>query len=160
MLFRSDALKHEQGQITPVPNATQVNETFLPQTNPQSSSYIKFIKNGNEVGKAILTTSEQFAKLKGSCGTQKALLNLKGSLTNNSSVGNTNNTLDGDVTEQQLINNGLLEPTHEDLQKKIEIMLAQANELYRNGDAKAAQEMYNQISILNKQLQESTGIKK
>ena len=47
----------------------------------------------------------------------------------------------------------MLEPTNVDKQKQIEEMLEKANSLYREGKAQDALDLYNQISLLNKELQ-------
>jgi hypothetical protein len=120
-----------------------------------------FFKNNAGVAKAILTTSNQIAKLRSSRESQKALVNLIDSTANNDLASNTLTAANDELVSQQnmeqaLINKGLLEPDTIDTQKKIEDMLVQANNLYKAGNVAEAQSMYEQISELNKQLQQNT----
>ena len=55
--------------------------------------------------------------------------------------------------EQTLISNGLLAPTTQDKQKEMQTMIEQANELYKAGKALEAQELFNKVSAMNKELQ-------
>ena len=121
---------------------------------------IKFIKSSSEVSRAILTTKKQITKLRESKETQKALLSIRNMISNNpiaeQTVAVVDSSLDDEkVTEQQLIASGLLEASFADKQKQIETMLEQANNLYKEGKAAEAQVMYDQISALNKELQEA-----
>ena len=121
---------------------------------------IKFIKSSSEVSRAILTTKKQITKLRESKETQKALLSIRNMISNNpiaeQTVAAVDSSLDDEkVTEQQLIASGLLEASFADKQKQIETMLEQANNLYKEGKAAEAQVMYDQISALNKELQEA-----
>lgn len=107
--------------------------------------------------RAILITKKQGSSLRNSKRTQEALLLVKNSIGKSSS---SNVGVGEQVTEQQLIQNGLLEPTAVDKQKQIEVMLEQANNLYKEGKAAEAQAMYDQISALNRELQETNGVVK
>ena len=112
-----------------------------------------FKKRTADPPKVIMISGKQAANLKKSLPTQEALLSAKGFFKGDAPA-------EGNL-EQQLINNGLLEPDTAAKQAQIEQMMAQANELYAAGKVEEAQTMYNQISELNKELQgESEGIAK
>ena len=59
-----------------------------------------------------------------------------------------------DVSDTELIENGLLEPV-DDIESKIVNMMEEANKLYKDGKTEEAQALYDQISELNKKFQES-----
>jgi hypothetical protein len=118
-----------------------------------------FYKLNNDAVRAILTTNKQITKLRNSREKQKALLRLKDNTAVNLLASNTFHATSDELENQQvleknLINNGLLEPDIVDKQKTIENMLEQANELYKQGRVDEAQQMYDKISSLNKELQD------
>ena len=61
-----------------------------------------------------------------------------------------------DVTEDQLIANGLLPPDEEVTEQKVEELMQKANELYNSGQVAEAQAVYEVISSMSKKLQEQT----
>ena len=136
----------------------QDNKALVKDENSGIIQKLKFVALNNATTRAILTTKKQVENLRNSRETQKALLNVRGSIASNSLAVKTTEAVtqqinDLEVSEQQLIDNGLLEPTNVDKQKQIEEMLEKANSLYREGKAQDALDLYNQISLLNKELQ-------
>lgn len=136
----------------------QDNKALAKDENSGIIQKLKFVALNNATTRAILTTKKQVENLRNSRETQKALLNVRGSIASNSLAVKTTEAVtqqinDLEVSEQQLIDNGLLEPTNVDKQKQIEEMLEKANSLYREGKAQDALDLYNQISLLNKELQ-------
>lgn len=136
----------------------QDNKALAKDENSGIIQKLKFVALNNAATRAILTTKKQVENLRDSRDTQIALLNVRGSIASNSLAVKTNEAVtqqinDLEVSEQQLIDNGLLEPTNVDKQKQIEEMLEKANSLYREGKAQDALDLYNQISLLNKELQ-------
>ena len=109
-------------------------------TSNDSSDKLTFTKVNNDPTKAILTSKSQITKLRASGSTQEALLNGKGFFEKD--------------FEQQLVDNGLLEPSEENIEAELERMLEQANQLYKDGKPEEAQAMYNKISEINKKRQE------
>jgi len=63
-----------------------------------------------------------------------------------------------EVTEEALINNGLLEPPVQSKEQQLEMLMAKASDLYKQGKLDEAQAVYEQISLLNNEAQESTGM--
>ena len=132
-----------------VPGATNdvVSSVPAPVT---SVEMLVFKKRTAEPPKVIMISGKQATKLRQSLPTQEALLSAKGYFKSGAT---------GDASlEQQLVSNGLLAPDVATKQAQIEQMMNQANELYAAGRVEEAQNMYNQISELNKELQlESAG---
>ena len=113
-----------------------------------------FKKRSNDEAKVIMISGKQAGKLRASLPTQEALLSAKGFFKAPEGVTDAN-------LEQQLVSNGLLAPDANSKQAQIEQMMNKANELYAAGQVEEAQNMYNEISTLNKELQEeSAGIVK
>ena len=104
----------------------------------------------DDLPKVIMISSKQAANLRRSLSTQEALLSAKGMF----------GSKDGDASlEQQLMSNGLLESDVNTKQAQIESLMKEATELYAEGKIEEAQNVYTQISDLNKELQgESAGI--
>ena len=95
---------------------------------------ISFKKRSTTAPKVIMVGGKQALKLKQSLATQEALLNAKGIIPRAD-----------EVTKQQ----------------QIESMMTEANALYADGKVEEAQNMFDQISELNKELQgESVGMAK
>lgn len=154
----------EEGVVAPpnITNDTQQQEEFAPSIpaieNQEEVTYqedlkkeplMTFIKASQDPPKAILTSLKQVTNLRASYQTQNALLSSRGTIASRNVNG-----VDSEV--QELVDNGLLAPSPEN----IEAMMNEANKLYQEGKINEAQEMYDQISILNKQLQESNSVVK
>ncbi|MBR3211123.1 MAG: hypothetical protein IKF71_04230 [Bacilli bacterium] len=138
---QTNAVIPEEGGIPEM--VPEVSETA--STSPVSEPLV-FNKRTADPPKVIMISGKQAAKLRQSLPTQEALLSAKGFFKNESGL------------EQQLVDNGLLEPDVASKQAQIEQMMNQANELYAAGKVEEAQNMYNQISELNQALQlESAG---
>ena len=117
--------------------------------NDENSSYtVVYTKNDMNPPKAILTTGKQVTKLRESKDTQLSILAALGFFSKSSDI------QAATVTEQQLIDNGLLPPTAENSQQQIEEMMNRANELYKSGNIEESQMLYNQISQLNNSLKQ------
>ena len=117
--------------------------------NDENSSYtVVYTKNDMNPPKAILTTGKQVTKLRESKDTQSSFLAALGFFSKSSDI------QAATVTEQQLIDNGLLPPTVENSQQQIEEMMNRANELYKSGNIEESQMLYNQISQLNNSLKQ------
>ena len=121
---------------------SEVNEVKENKVEESTSDKQIFIKENNNTPKAILTSKSQITKLRASESTQEALLSARGFFEGKL-----------EVTEQDLVDNGLLAPDSEDINATLEKMLEQANQLYKEGKPEEAQAMYNKISEINKQRQ-------
>ena len=154
----------EEGVVAPpsITTDTQQQEEFAPSIpaieNQEEVTYqedlkkeplMTFIKASQDPPKAILTSLKQVTNLRASYQTQNALLSSRGTIASRNVNG-----VDSEV--QELVDNGLLAPSPEN----IEAMMNEANKLYQEGKINEAQEMYDQISVLNKQLQESNAVVK
>jgi len=104
---------------------------------------LTFKKRGQDAAKVIMISGIQASKLRGSLATQEALLSGAGFFPK---AENAQDMLEPGMTAEQI---------------QIEQLMAKANELYAAGNVDEAQNIYNQISELNKALQEeSAGITK
>lgn len=88
---------------------------------PVSSNKMVLIKQKDDKTKAILVNRGQFEKLSNSKNTQESLLDF------------------GNISESK-----------ENLESKIEEMMTKASSLYKEGKKDEAQDIYNQISLMNK----------
>lgn len=122
----------------------QNNDQPITQPDDKNVGFIHFKKRSTDTPKAIMISAKQALNLRSSCETKEALLSAKG--------------LFG---SKELSASDLVDDVLSAKQAQIEQMMQQANQLYAEGKVEAAQRMYNQISILNKELQkESVGISK
>lgn len=101
--------------------------------------------DGEGQPKAILVSEVQYGKLSDSRVTQEALLKFKHVLPE---VGKTAQTSTVSVPDTDSM-------TDDEKRKTIEVMMADANELYNSGKVDEAQAMYDKISELNKTLVKS-----
>lgn len=136
-------------EFTPSIPAIENQENVTYQEDLPKEPLMTFIKTSKDSPKAILTSLKQVTNLRSSYKTQNALLSSRGTIASRNING-----VDSEV--QELVDNGLLAPSSEN----IEAMMNEANKLYQEGKINEAQEMYDQISILNKQLQESSSVVK
>ena len=96
----------------------------------------RFINVGTQT-RAILVSESQFNKLRGSRVTQEALLKFKHILP------------EGSSSATPAVVNDVSNMTEEEKKKTIEVMMADATELYNSGKVEEAQAMYDKISELN-----------
>ena len=96
----------------------------------------RFINVGTQT-RAILVSKSQFNKLSGSRVTQEALLKFKHILP------------EGSSSATPAVVNDVSNMTEEEKKKTIEVMMADATELYNSGKVEEAQAMYDKISELN-----------
>lgn len=136
-------------EFNPSIPAIENQENVTYQEDLPKEPLMTFIKTSKDSPKAILTSLKQVTNLRSSYKTQNALLSSRGTIASRNING-----VDSEV--QELVDNGLLAPSSEN----IEAMMNEANKLYQEGKINEAQEMYDQISILNKQLQESSSVVK
>ena len=136
-------------EFSPSIPAIENQENVTYQEDLPKEPLMTFIKVSQDSPKAILTSLKQVTNLRSSYKTQNALLSSRGTIASRNING-----VDSEV--QELVDNGLLAPSSEN----IEAMMNEANKLYQEGKINEAQEMYDQISILNKQLQESSSVVK
>ena len=136
-------------EFSPSIPAIENQENVTYQEDLPKEPLVTFIKVSQDSPKAILTSLKQVTNLRSSYKTQNALLSSRGTIASRNING-----VDSEV--QELVDNGLLAPSSEN----IEAMMNEANKLYQEGKINEAQEMYDQISILNKQLQESSSVVK
>lgn len=141
------------------------NQKLVKETDAGIIQKLKFMKVNANVTRAILTAKKQITNLRKSKETMKALCNARRKISDISIAEGTVKKIDeaieeNKVIEQQLIDNGLLEPTIVDRQKQIEEMLEKANVLYKEGKVAEAKVMYDQISALNKEIQNRNTIAK
>ena len=139
----------QQQEFNPSIPAIENQENVTYQEDLPKEPLMTFIKASQDSPKAILTSLKQVTNLRASYKTQNALLSSRGTIASRNING-----VDSEV--QELVDNGLLAPSSEN----IEAMMNEANKLYQEGKINEAQEMYDQISILNKQLQESSSVVK
>lgn len=139
----------QQQEFNPSIPAIENQENVTYQEDLPKEPLMTFIKTSKDSPKAILTSLKQVTNLRSSYKTQNALLSSRGTIASRNING-----VDSEV--QELVDNGLLAPSSEN----IEAMMNEANKLYQEGKINEAQEMYDQISILNKQLQESSSVVK
>lgn len=139
----------QQQEFNPSIPAIENQEKVTYQEDLPKEPLMTFIKASQDPPKAILTSLKQVTNLRSSYKTQNALLSSRGTIASRNING-----VDSEV--QELVDNGLLAPSSEN----IEAMMNEANKLYQEGKINEAQEMYDQISILNKQLQESNSVVK
>lgn len=116
----------------------------IPAQEEPTNTELKLFRTTNDPAKVILVTNPQYDKLKQSLETNKALLNAKGMFAN-----------DGNL-EEQLVQNGLLEGSVEDKQQQIQQLIAEAQELYKEGKNEEAQQKMNLVSQLNEQIKSAT----
>ena len=136
-------------EFSPSIQAIENQENVTYQEDLPKEPLMTFIKVSKDSPKAILTSLKQVTNLRSSYKTQNALLSSRGTIASRNING-----VDSEV--QELVDNGLLAPSSEN----IEAMMNEANKLYQEGKINEAQEMYDQISILNKQLKESSSVVK
>ena len=139
----------QQQEFNPSIPAIENQENVTYQEDLPKEPLMTFIKASQDSPKAILTSLKQVTNLRSSYKTQNALLSSRGTIASRNING-----VDSEV--QELVDNGLLAPSSEN----IEAMMNEANKLYQEGKINEAQELYDQISILNKQLQESNSVVK
>ena len=139
----------QQQEFNPSIPAIENQENVTYQEDLPKEPLMTFIKASQDSPKAILTSLKHVTNLRASYKTQNALLSSRGTIASRNING-----VDSEV--QELVDNGLLAPSSEN----IEAMMNEANKLYQEGKINEAQEMYDQISILNKQLQESNSVVK
>ena len=112
-----------------------------------------FTKNDANKARALLTSANQIGKLRKSLSTQEALLGARLQLGTPSATFNTNTQ---GTLENQLVQNGLLPEDPEAKKKQMEDMMNQANALYKEGKTTEAQALYDQISSMNKSIQDES----
>ena len=112
------------------------------EANTKKISYI-IDKEGKDATRAILVTSAQFDKLLLSHDRQKALCKFRNMF--NGEVGNSSMpTMNDDPSSERVLK---IPESNENL--SLEEMLSKATELYKSGDIKGAEELYNKISEIN-----------
>lgn len=122
-------------QIPVITDSTESSEN-------ENSDVIRFKKNDAITPKAIIPNISQMTKLRESRDSQTAIIIASGLLKND---GN------DEVSENQLIDNGLLPPEELPLEQQIEQMTSQATELYNAGKMDEAQALLNKVSELSQQ---------
>ncbi len=125
----------------------------------------RYVRATENTVKAILVTKMQYEKLSSSRVTQKALLESRKNNIGQENAATTDvvqnkvSQVVGDAgvevkaDEQTLIANGLLEPTVQDKQKEMQMMMEQANTLYKAGQTQEAQALFDKVSAMNKEIQ-------
>ena len=112
------------------------------EANTKKISYI-IDKDGKDATRAILVTSAQFDKLLLSHDRQKALCKFRNMF--NGEVGNSSMPTTSMVPSTERVLK--IPESNENL--SLEEMLSKATELYKSGDIKGAEELYNKISEIN-----------
>lgn len=119
-------------------NTPEPNEDSNEKVNNVDNNKIKFKKQGNDSAKAILVTTKQISKLSLSRKNQTSLLETKGILPEKSSSSETNPSTN----------------------QKLEQLLEKANQLYSEGKIQESEELFNEISSLNKEIQNEETVSK
>ena len=137
MVIPADSLDDEPVVDSPIASLTEekVDDTT-------SDEKIDFIAIDPEFSRAILVTKKQTKNLRDSLLSKTLEFN-------NFVIKNKN------VSDEELIDKGLLEPD-DSIEAKIEKMMEDANNLYKEGKTDEAQALYEEISKLNSQLKETT----
>ena len=112
------------------------------EANTKKISYI-IDKDGKDATRAILVTSAQFDKLLLSHDRQKALCKFRNMF--NGEVG----SVDVGPSIEGVPNNNEIKIPESNENLSLEEMLNKATELYKSGDIKGAEELYNKISEIN-----------
>ena len=122
----------------------ETSEMTNSEASIQPDQELNFMKLNNNTPRAILTSAKQISNLRQSLATQEALVNSR------EEIGSINiNGVEDDV--QNLVSNGLLSPSEEN----IEDMLNEASALYKEGKVEQAQALYEKISELNKKIKDT-----
>ena len=122
----------------------ETSEMTNSEASIQPDQELNFMKLNNNTPRAILTNAKQISNLRQSLATQEALVNSR------EEIGSINiNGVEDDV--QNLVSNGLLSPSEEN----IEDMLNEASALYKEGKVEQAQALYEKISELNKKIKDT-----
>ena len=122
----------------------ETSEMTNSEASIQPEQELNFMKLNNNTPRAILTSAKQISNLRQSLATQEALVNSR------EEIGSINiNGVEDDV--QNLVSNGLLSPSEEN----IEDMLNEASALYKEGKVEQAQALYEKISELNKKIKDT-----
>ena len=129
----------QDGVVLPVVEASE-------EDVKDSVDSTKIYKTSNDSTRVILTTSVQYSNLEASKETNKALLSAKGMF------GSKEKVINDDNIEEEAMKNGLVEESAESLQKQVEELIAQAQSLYKEGKAQEAQELMNQVAVLNEKI--------
>lgn len=129
----------QDGVVLPVVEASE-------EDVKDSVDSTKIYKTSNDSTRVILTTNTQYNNLEASKETNKALLSAKGMF------GSKDKVINDDNIEEEAMKNGLVEESAESLQKQVEELIAQAQSLYKEGKAQEAQELMNQVAVLNEKI--------
>ena len=122
----------------------ETSEMTNSEASIQPDQELNFMKLNNNTPRAILTSAKQISNLRQSLATQEALVNSR------EEIGSINiKGVEDDV--QNLVSNGLLSPSEEN----IEDMLNEASALYKEGKVEQAQGLYEKISELNKKIKDT-----
>lgn len=112
------------------------------EANTKKISYI-IDKEGKDATRAILVTSAQFDKLLLSHDRQKALCKFRNMF--NGEVGSSSMPTMSEASSSERV----LKIPESNEKLSLEEMLSKATELYKSGDIKGAEELYNKISEIN-----------
>ena len=145
-------VEEKESVVLSIPGSTTEQESeespIIPPAPPTYDVAITFQKRTNEASKVIMTSRDQTAKLRASLPNQEALLNARGFFQAPNGIAtsfeNTTVMIPADATQTQV---------------QVENLINQANQLYAAGNIEGAQQIYDQISQMSKQMQEeSVGI--
>ena len=120
-----------------LPQSSNDNAVFQIDFSDDFDESLVVEKKDAKIPKAILVSKKQGINLRKSKDVQKTLFH---------------SLLDAGILDYENIDEEV--ESFDDLQKKIELMMEEANELYRNGKAEEAQQMYEEISKINKKMQD------
>ena len=109
---------------------------------------VTFKKINTNEPRAILTSAAQIEHLRLSRGNQESILAAK-------QFFNLENAQEGEVNEQQLIDNGLLPPVEGANEEQINQMTQQITQLYNEGRIDEAQALSDKVSELSKGMQQT-----
>ena len=136
-------IEEQQDETSEMTNS-EASEMTNSEASIQPDQELNFMKLNNNTPRAILTSAKQISNLRQSLATQEALVNSR------EEIGSINiNGVEDDV--QNLVSNGLLSPSEEN----IEDMLNEASALYKEGKVEQAQALYEKISELNKKIKDT-----
>ena len=132
-------IEKEEPQEDFLSQTSNENAVFQMDFSDDFDDFFVAEKKDTKIPKAILISKKQGINLRKSKDIQKTLFHT---------------LLDAGILDYENMQEEVENVSFDALQKKIELMMEEANELYRNGKADEAQQMYEEISKINKKMQD------
>lgn len=141
----SGVVEDKSSEVEEMPVLSEKEASIERQRQEANTKKISYIidKDGKDATRAILVTSAQFDKLLLSHDRQKALCKFRNMF--NGEVGSSSMPTMSEAPSSERVLK--IPESNENL--SLEEMLSKATELYKSGDIKGAEELYNKISEIN-----------